>query len=183
MHLVIRTFIGHTSHILTQTYTYKVFNMLFSLPIASVLLVAGSVAASPYTPSALLRRENDTASRSNSSTPNVVRSTWDGTCFYPTADETFDLDEYLGKWYQVAGTLAEFTAGCTCITAEYSLNVSWCFAWGFLTWCKLTIEQRNGTGVQQVSDPGPSDRYCGRGRHCPRGLWLEGSVERAVRNV
>ena len=116
--------------------------MLLSLPIASLLLVAGSVAASPYTPSALLRRENDTASRSNSSTPNVVRSTWDGTCFYPTADETFDLDEYLGKWYQVAGTLAEFTSGCTCITAEYSLNVSWSYDSGSWVWID---HQNNGT--------------------------------------
>ena len=100
--------------------------MFFSLSTASLLFAATSAAASPFVPvrSGLQQRENDTASKSNSTTPNVVRSTWDGQCFYPTPDETFDLQEYLGKWYQVAGTLAEFTAGCTCITAEYSLNVS-----------------------------------------------------------
>ncbi|KAK1974697.1 lipocalin-like domain-containing protein [Colletotrichum cereale] len=54
--------------------------------------------------------------------PNVVQSTWDGRCFYPTPDAAFDLEAYLGRWYQVAGTLAPFTAGCKCIFAQYSLN-------------------------------------------------------------
>jgi lipocalin len=60
---------------------------------------------------------NDTAS------PNVVPSLWDGQCFYPTPDSGFQLESYLGRWYQVAGTLAPFTAGCKCIYAQYSLNV------------------------------------------------------------
>ncbi|KXH26247.1 lipocalin-like domain-containing protein [Colletotrichum simmondsii] len=56
------------------------------------------------------------------SIPNVVQSTWDGKCFYPTPDAAFDLESYLGRWYQVAGTVAPFTAGCKCIFAQYSLN-------------------------------------------------------------
>ncbi|KAK2031040.1 lipocalin-like domain-containing protein [Colletotrichum zoysiae] len=54
--------------------------------------------------------------------PNVVQSTWDGRCFYPAPDAAFDLEAYLGRWYQVAGTVAPFTAGCKCIFAQYSLN-------------------------------------------------------------
>jgi len=54
--------------------------------------------------------------------PNVVQSTWDGRCFYPTPDAAFDLEAYLGRWYQVAGTLAPFTAACKCIFAQYSQN-------------------------------------------------------------
>lgn len=70
-------------------------------------------------------QSNDIASRNNDNqVPNVVRSTWDGKCFYPTADETFHLGSYLGTWYQLAGTVAPFTAGCTCVTANYALNVS-----------------------------------------------------------
>lgn len=56
--------------------------------------------------------------------PNVVPSVWDGKCFYPAPDAAFDLESYLGRWYQVAGTVAPFTAGCKCIFAQYSLNVS-----------------------------------------------------------
>jgi hypothetical protein len=44
------------------------------------LFLTTSVLASPLS---LIPREND------KSVPNVVRSTWDGQCFYPTADETF----------------------------------------------------------------------------------------------
>jgi apolipoprotein D and lipocalin family protein len=61
---------------------------------------------------------NDTAPKG----PNVVPSLWDGHCYYPTADSAFDLSTYLGRWYQVAGTIAPFTAGCKCIYAQYSLN-------------------------------------------------------------
>lgn len=57
--------------------------------------------------------------------PNVVPSTWDGQCYYPASDSAFQLDSYLGRWYQVAGTLAPFTAGCKCIFAQYALNVRW----------------------------------------------------------
>lgn len=43
-------------------------------------------------------------------------------CFYPTPDSSFDIDTYLGVWYQVAGYTAIFDAGCKCITANYTLN-------------------------------------------------------------
>lgn len=66
-----------------------------------------------------------TASTSDkSSAPSVAPSLWDGHCFYPTGDTGFQLESYVGRWYQVAGTLAPFTAGCKCIFAEYALNVS-----------------------------------------------------------
>ncbi|KAK4183755.1 Calycin-like protein [Podospora australis] len=65
------------------------------------------------------------ASAQNATTPpakNAVPSLWDGSCYYPKADIGFDLNTYLGRWYQVAGTLAPYTAGCKCIFAEYGLN-------------------------------------------------------------
>lgn len=43
-------------------------------------------------------------------------------CFYPQPDSTFNLTTYLGRWYQVAGYVAIFDAGCNCITADYTLN-------------------------------------------------------------
>ncbi|MGN6640341.1 MAG: lipocalin family protein [Mucilaginibacter sp.] len=33
-----------------------------------------------------------------------------------------DLDQYLGKWYEIARFPEWFEKGCTCSTAEYSLN-------------------------------------------------------------
>ncbi|KEY74603.1 hypothetical protein S7711_05034 [Stachybotrys chartarum IBT 7711] len=62
------------------------------------------------------------ASNDTAQTPRAVPSLWDGQCFYPTADGGFQLETYLGRWYQVAGTLAPFTAGCKCIYAQYALN-------------------------------------------------------------
>lgn len=44
------------------------------------------------------------------------------TCFYPKSVSTFDLASYLDTWYQVAGYEAIFTAGCKCVTADYTLN-------------------------------------------------------------
>lgn len=55
---------------------------------------------------------------------NVVDSQYDGTCFYPVPDTKFDLEAYLGTWYQVAGTPFGPTAGARCVTANYKLNVS-----------------------------------------------------------
>lgn len=60
----------------------------------------------------------------NSTQSSVVDATYDGQCFYPKPTEDFELNSYLGRWYQVAGTVAPFTAGCKCIRADYSLNVS-----------------------------------------------------------
>jgi apolipoprotein D and lipocalin family protein len=61
---------------------------------------------------------------SSEATLNAVPSSWDGQCYYPKADIGFQLESYLGKWFQVAGTVAPFTAGCKCIQAQYALNVS-----------------------------------------------------------
>jgi len=33
-----------------------------------------------------------------------------------------DLDRYLGKWYDIASFPQSFQKGCSCTTAEYSLN-------------------------------------------------------------
>jgi apolipoprotein D and lipocalin family protein len=52
----------------------------------------------------------------------AIPSLWDSQCFYPQGDPGFELDSYLGRWYQVAGTIAPFTADCKCIFAEYELN-------------------------------------------------------------
>jgi apolipoprotein D and lipocalin family protein len=58
---------------------------------------------------------------------NVNNATYDGQCCYPVGDPNFPSDnlvEYTGRWYQVAGTFATFTLGCTCISADYGLGVS-----------------------------------------------------------
>jgi apolipoprotein D and lipocalin family protein len=46
------------------------------------------------------------------------------TCFYPVPDPKFNLESYLGTWYQVAGTPFGPTAGASCVTANYQLNVN-----------------------------------------------------------
>lgn len=72
---------------------------------------------------ALATLASATSNTTNTTAPlNAVPSTWDGHCFYPKADPGFLLPSYLGKWFQVAGTLAPFTANCKCIQAEYELN-------------------------------------------------------------
>lgn len=75
------------------------------------LVATGSAAAS-------IRHRQESASPQF----DVADALWDGECFYPQATEDFELDQYLGRWYQVAGTPAPFTEGCTCIYAEYTLN-------------------------------------------------------------
>ncbi|CAN8098621.1 unnamed protein product [Discula destructiva] len=52
----------------------------------------------------------------------VVAANFDGYCYYPNPDASFDVTTYGGTWYQVAGYDAIFTSGCKCITAEYTLN-------------------------------------------------------------
>jgi apolipoprotein D and lipocalin family protein len=73
---------------------------------------------------ALAALASATPQNTTSATPlNAVPSSWDGSCFYPKPDIGFELESYLGKWFQVAGTVAPFTAGCKCIQAQYELNV------------------------------------------------------------
>ncbi|GAB1725036.1 hypothetical protein NU195Hw_g6758t1 [Hortaea werneckii] len=53
----------------------------------------------------------------------VAPALWDKQCFYPPPTENFDVNVYLGRWYQVAGNPASFTAACDgCIFADYGLN-------------------------------------------------------------
>ncbi|KAF2161375.1 hypothetical protein M409DRAFT_28110 [Zasmidium cellare ATCC 36951] len=77
---------------------------------------------------ALLAAKGGTfALRTHSTNPTqlpAVDAKYDGQCFYPQPALDFDLDSYLGRWYQVAGTVAPFTAGCKCIRADYSLNAN-----------------------------------------------------------
>ncbi|KAF7193645.1 Outer membrane lipoprotein Blc [Pseudocercospora fuligena] len=80
------------------------------------LCLTGAAFSSPLTSRSVLRRST------NSSQPAVIDASYDGQCFYPKPTSNFELDSYLGRWYQVAGTLAPFTAGCKCIYADYSPN-------------------------------------------------------------
>ncbi|TEA15304.1 putative lipocalin [Colletotrichum sidae] len=84
---------------------------LSTLSVLSCAAIASAVAVT-----------NETTTPEPTIIPNVVPSVWDGKCFYPTPDAAFDLTSYLGRWYQVAGTIAPFTAACKCIYAQYSLN-------------------------------------------------------------
>ncbi|TKW52742.1 Outer membrane lipoprotein Blc [Colletotrichum tanaceti] len=84
--------------------------------------VLSSACAAAVATAVAVTNETTTPPPSVPAIPNVVQSTWDGTCFYPTPDAAFDVEAYLGRWYQVAGTVAPFTAGCKCIYAQYSLN-------------------------------------------------------------
>ncbi|ROV99710.1 hypothetical protein VSDG_02940 [Cytospora chrysosperma] len=80
--------------------------------LGSILSLAAAASASP-----LASRQGTTSNGTN-----VVSALWDGLCFYPQSDSTFNLTTYLGRWYQVAGYVAIFDAGCKCITADYTLN-------------------------------------------------------------
>jgi apolipoprotein D and lipocalin family protein len=73
---------------------------------------------------ALLGSAKTLKSRQAQSSLAAAPALYDGKCFYPQADVAdFDLEQYLGRWYQVAGTAFGPTAGCKCVFAEYSLNV------------------------------------------------------------
>ncbi|KAJ4336707.1 hypothetical protein N0V95_008545 [Ascochyta clinopodiicola] len=80
--------------------------------------VQTTIAALTSVASGLLmpRQSNETT------TPNVAAAQYDGTCFYPVPDSKFNLEAYLGTWYQVAGTPFGPTAGARCVTANYELN-------------------------------------------------------------
>ncbi|KAJ4396795.1 hypothetical protein N0V93_001017 [Gnomoniopsis smithogilvyi] len=78
--------------------------------IVSILSVAASVSAKAFP------RAGTTANGT------VVSATFDGYCYYPTPDTSFDVTTYGGVWYQVAGYVAIFDATCKCITANYTLN-------------------------------------------------------------
>lgn len=79
----------------------------------SLLALVAAVSAAP---SVRVRQEAEPPA------PSVADAQWDSECFYPKSTPGFELDQYLGRWYQVAGTPAPFTEGCSCISAEYTLN-------------------------------------------------------------
>lgn len=83
---------------------------------ASILLFAATAAAAP---SLIARTESE---HEQQQPLNVTDALWDGQCLYPKPTSVFDVEKYLGRWYQVAGSAFSQTAGCTCIYAEYSLN-------------------------------------------------------------
>ncbi|KAI6779355.1 uncharacterized protein J7T54_000453 [Emericellopsis cladophorae] len=60
-------------------------------PSATALLQASTVSAA--------------ATTNQTQISNVVPSLWDGQCYYPTADPGFQLEPYLGRWYQTDGTV------------------------------------------------------------------------------
>ncbi|EOA88007.1 uncharacterized protein SETTUDRAFT_130426 [Exserohilum turcica Et28A] len=70
----------------------------------------------------LFPRADASTNDTTPSSPNVVAAHYDGSCFYPVPDPTFNLNKYLGTWYQVAGTPFGPTAGARCVTANYKLN-------------------------------------------------------------
>ncbi|KAK5651923.1 hypothetical protein OQA88_11582 [Cercophora sp. LCS_1] len=55
---------------------------------------------------------------------NAVPTLWDGSCCYPRPDVGFELDSYLGRWYQVAGTPEPYNRNCKCTFAQYALNAA-----------------------------------------------------------
>lgn len=69
--------------------------------------------------SALVARDQTSVSMAR---PNVTNAKYDGVCFYPAPTEDFNLHEYLGTWYEVAGYQQGFLQGCACITATYTAN-------------------------------------------------------------
>lgn len=60
-----------------------------------------------------------TSRQSDSSQEVIAPATYDGKCFYPTPDAAnFELESYLGRWYQVAGTAFGPTAGCKYVASK-----------------------------------------------------------------
>ncbi|EMD70092.1 hypothetical protein GGP41_000236 [Bipolaris sorokiniana] len=76
------------------------------------------------TASCTLLPRNPPTNSTTPSSPSVAAAQYDGTCFYPIPDPNFNLNSYLGTWYQVAGTPFGPTAGARCVTANYSLNAN-----------------------------------------------------------
>lgn len=85
--------------------------------VQTILVALASVASGLSLP------RQESPSSETPSKPNVAAAQYDGSCFYPVPDPKFDLEAYLGTWYQVAGTPFGPTAGARCVTANYQLNV------------------------------------------------------------
>jgi apolipoprotein D and lipocalin family protein len=107
--------------------------------------LAASAAASSLIPSAPVTTRQTTA-------VTVNTALYDGTCYYPTADPNFpDISEYLGRWYQVAGSIAIFTLGCSCVYADYTLNDNGTI--GVFNGCQLGTLPDNISGLASPVDP------------------------------
>ncbi|KAF2667331.1 Calycin-like protein [Microthyrium microscopicum] len=81
-------------------------------------LLAVSALPSP-SPSELVNQHNDLLI-----SEDAVETIWDGTCVYPKPDGRFKPNEFLGKWYQQAGTETLYNFGCTCVKADYTKNAN-----------------------------------------------------------
>lgn len=71
--------------------------------ITSGLLVASLAAAASASGPYRSLHKRQSSDNSTQSAPTVTGATYDGQCFYPKPTDDFVLDEYLGRWYQVAG--------------------------------------------------------------------------------
>ncbi|RAQ99108.1 Calycin-like protein [Stemphylium lycopersici] len=85
--------------------------------VASTILALTSAASGMVYP-----RTDSSCNETTSPGPNVIAAQYDGSCYYPVPDSKFNLQSYLGTWYQVAGTPFGPTAGARCVTANYQLN-------------------------------------------------------------
>lgn len=83
----------------------------------SLTLLSLLAATAAAVPSQLLAKNTSTTEAGN-----AVPASWDGACYYPKPDIGFDLNTYVGRWYQVAGTPAPYNAACKCTFAQYALN-------------------------------------------------------------
>jgi len=45
-------------------------------------------------------------------------------CLPVTTDQSVNLDEFLGLWYELGGIPLVFNTGCSCTTAEYTLSTT-----------------------------------------------------------
>lgn len=89
-------------------------------------------------------------STGTNSTTYINSAVYDGTCYYPTGDSSFDLESFLGRWYQVAGTVVPFTLGCSCTYAEYALNTDGSV--NVTNSCQIGILPNNIAGTATIVD-------------------------------
>ena len=112
--LLLCSIIQYSNNLIPNTNTSPVPKMRFA---STILALTSAASGMVYT------RTDSSSNETTTSGPNVVAAQYDGKCFYPVPDPKFNLDNYLGTWYQVAGTPFGPTAGARCVTANYQLNV------------------------------------------------------------
>lgn len=116
----------------------------------STIIFAATAAAASILP----RQESQQQPLSPDSL-NVTDALWDGQCFYPKPTSIFDLENYAGRWYQVAGSTFNETEGCTCIYAEYTLNDDGTV--GVLNGCQLGDREFKIEGTARPADEAYGD--------------------------